>query len=761
MTPLDSNHSNQALSAPPHARPSDSQMLQYPPGFAGAMVVAGDGPSGPPGLSSSPTLTGLTHALRRRWLLAFGLALAAAIATVVVVFLYLPPRYVVEARVNVSAGAEIMLLRGQDTHVEFAVVKEYQKSQIRSSLVLAAALNEKVSGGREARDLPIVRAQGNGVLEWMERSLKADFKVAPEVMSVWLSGDDPEGLADLLNAIVTAYLKENRDREKARSKERLDQYSQNLKVKEQELSNLRSKLISKLKPDEGKDLRGKTRQLLEAQQDLAALKVFLQTLQLRQGETDLELAEFQAKAKLAETQPIPIDQLDDFLRNDGQIQAILKKLEEIDANIIDFPVKYSAAVADKYVREEESKRAIANAQMEQRRRVLLPSIEGRYRSKLKVELTEKIDAAQRKKSYTAGQIKTTYEQVATLNSQIAKLDPDNINIPPDLAHLYDELKSNEKAVDFMRTQIVTLGAEVANSRVSFQMQASPPTDKDYSRQTKLAGAGGVSMFGLVLFGVAFLESRTRRISMTDEVSRGLGLSVVGALPAVPARARVPATAQTTAKDLALQAQLQEAVDGVRTMLLHASRSEELRVIMVTSACGGEGKTSVATQLAASLARAWRKTLLIDGDLRSPAAHKLMDVPCEPGLSEVLRGEVTADDAIRPTPVSRLSILPAGHWDNPAIQALAQDSVATLFEQLKSQYDFIIVDSSPVLPVADTLLLGQHMDGVLFSILRDVSRAPEVYAAQQRLAPLGIRTLGAVVIGMSNDLSSRAHQYAAS
>jgi capsular exopolysaccharide synthesis family protein len=277
----------------------------------------------------------------------------------------------------------------------------------------------------------------------------------------------------------------------------------------------------------------------------------------------------------------------------------------------------------------------------------------------------------------------------------------------------------------------------------------------------LAGAGGVSMFGLVLFGVAFLESRTRRISMTDEVSRGLGISVVGALPAVPARARVPATAQTTAKDQALQAQLQEAVDGVRTMLLHAARSEELRVIMVTSACGGEGKTSVATQLAASLARAWRKTLLIDGDLRSPAAHKLMEVPCEPGLSEVLRGEVTADDAIRPTPVSRLSILPAGHWDNPAIQALAQDNVATLFEQLKSQYDFIIVDSSPVLPVADTLLLGQHMDGVLFSILRDVSRAPEVYAAQQRLAPLGIRTLGAVVIAMSNDLSSRAHQYAAS
>src|SRR5260370_40827041 len=110
----------------------------------------------------------------------------------------------------------MMLLQGQDTHVEFAVVKEYQKAQIRSPLVLAAALNEKVTGGREARDLPIVRAQGNGVLEWLDRSLKADFRVAPEIMSVWLSGDDPDGLADLLNAVVAPCVKEKHDREKAR-----------------------------------------------------------------------------------------------------------------------------------------------------------------------------------------------------------------------------------------------------------------------------------------------------------------------------------------------------------------------------------------------------------------------------------------------------------------------------------------------------------------------------------------------------------------
>ena len=100
-------------------------------------------------------------------------------------------------------------------------------------------------------------------------------------------------------------------------------------------------------------------------------------------------------------------------------------------------------------------------------------------------------------------------------------------------------------------------------------------------------------------------------------------------------------------------------------------------------------------------------------------------------------------------------------ETDAVQALAQDSMRSLFEQLKQQYDFIIVDSCPVLPVADALLLGQHVDGVIFSILRDVSRTPAVYAAQQKISSLAIRILGAVMIGASSDVGSAGYAYAGS
>jgi capsular exopolysaccharide synthesis family protein len=204
--------------------------------------------------------------------------------------------------------------------------------------------------------------------------------------------------------------------------------------------------------------------------------------------------------------------------------------------------------------------------------------------------------------------------------------------------------------------------------------------------------------------------------------------------------------------------LLESVDAVRTRLLHDVRSGGMQVIMITSAMGSEGKTTLASQLAASLARAWRKTLLVDGDLRNPAAHQLFSLSLEPGFCEVLRGEAVHAEAIKPTPLSRLWLMPAGQWDGHAVQALAQDKVGSMFDELKEHYDFIIVDSCPVLALADALLLGQHVDGVVFSIFRDVSRTPLVHTAQQMLQGIEIRILGGVVIGCSNG-AKLAREYA--
>src|SRR5207247_7787622 len=105
----------------------------------------------------------------------------------------------------------------------------------------------------------------------------------------------------------------------------------------------------------------------------------------------------------------------------------------------------------------------------------------------------------------------------------------------------------------------------------------------------------------------------------------------------------------------------------------------------------------SSHLAMSLARAGRRTLLVDTDMRRPALHGVFDLPLCPGLGELLRAEAEIADAVRPGPANDLWVLPAGRFTSEGIQALALAGVPTIFGRLREQFDFIVVDSCPVLP----------------------------------------------------------------
>lgn len=180
--------------------------------------------------------------------------------------------------------------------------------------------------------------------------------------------------------------------------------------------------------------------------------------------------------------------------------------------------------------------------------------------------------------------------------------------------------------------------------------------------------------------------------------------------------------------------------------------------MVTSAKAGEGKTTISVSLAASLGRCGRRTLLIDGDLRRPNVHRLLDMPLDKGLAEVLRGEATLQEVIRPSRATGMWMMSAGHCDQISLQALTKNVLAQLFETLRTEFDSIVVDTGPVLAVVDPLLLGQHCDGAILSIVHQVSQITPVYETCERLKATGIRVLGCVVNGTPRSAFGLYHGY---
>jgi polysaccharide biosynthesis transport protein len=235
------------------------------------------------------------------------------------------------------------------------------------------------------------------------------------------------------------------------------------------------------------------------------------------------------------------------------------------------------------------------------------------------------------------------------------------------------------------------------------------------------------------------------------------MRVIGTIPAFPSRASLKSGAANENQNWRYI--LNESVNSTRTMLLHAAKTQQMQVIMVTSAMQGEGKTSLSSQLATSMATAGLRTLILDCDLRNPSMQKLFDIPVAPGCSEILLQEIDISDALQATTVPNLWIIPAGQCNHRVISALAQGNpLEGLFNRLRGQFDIIIVDSCPILPVADTLLVAQYVDGVVFSILQDVSQLPKVLLASERLNQLNIPLLGAVVNGIKPDIQAYGYNY---
>jgi capsular exopolysaccharide synthesis family protein len=171
---------------------------------------------------------------------------------------------------------------------------------------------------------------------------------------------------------------------------------------------------------------------------------------------------------------------------------------------------------------------------------------------------------------------------------------------------------------------------------------------------------------------------------------------------------------------------------------------ELNTVLVTSATRGDGKTSVACNLAISLARANRRVLLLDVCARRPTVERTLGLEQGPGLAEILASELQADEAIRPTRFENLSVLGPGLLGKEVIGKLASRDTVTFLEQAEQSFEHVIIDTPPALLMADARLLAPIVDGVIVVIGADITTLGMAQRCLSSLQQIGANIIGVVL-----------------
>ncbi|MGW5433717.1 polysaccharide biosynthesis tyrosine autokinase [Streptomyces sp. NPDC004059] len=351
---------------------------------------------------------------------------------------------------------------------------------------------------------------------------------------------------------------------------------------------------------------------------------------------------------------------------------------------------------------------------------------------------------------------TTPEELASRITAVAPLNTVLIDItvqdtaPRRAARIANAVAERFRAVvERLETPNVTVDSR--QSRKSRTGDAAPVSPVSLGiTQEAVAPAGPVSprpmlnlaagVLGGLLLGAGLVSLR-EALDTTVKTSERLGeltsLPVLGSIPFDKG-----ATQNRVAMDAASTSVRAEAFRKLRTNLQFAQVDNRPQVIVVTSPVPGEGKTTTAVNLALALVDAGMRTCLVDADLRRPSVAGTFGLVEDAGLTSVLIGQARAEEVVQQAG-GRLAVITSGPLPPNPTELLSCGRMAELLRDLADEYDMVVVDSAPVLPVADTMGLAPLADGVLCVVRASKTGRDQIRSATESLNRIGVRTLGTV------------------
>jgi capsular exopolysaccharide synthesis family protein len=286
--------------------------------------------------------------------------------------------------------------------------------------------------------------------------------------------------------------------------------------------------------------------------------------------------------------------------------------------------------------------------------------------------------------------------------------------------------------------------------------------------------GGV-LGGMLGVGLAFLLSLLdRSLRTSEQVEHALNLPSLGVIPAVGgvgkgyAYRKLLGKGRAAASDEAVEAiellpqsyprsRVAERYRDLRTSLL-LSRAGGIKSIVVTSCVPREGKTATAVNLAIVLGQLGKQVLLVDADLHRPRIHEILRVPNRTGLVSILAGNVDPARAIVKTEIPELSVIPSGPASPNPSGLLSSEAMSRFLSLAQMNFDYVILDAPPVIPVADALVLGNQTDGVVLCVKGGETPRDQVARVRDKLLRSNVRILGVVINGLTEEKGGYADPY---
>jgi polysaccharide biosynthesis transport protein len=316
----------------------------------------------------------------------------------------------------------------------------------------------------------------------------------------------------------------------------------------------------------------------------------------------------------------------------------------------------------------------------------------------------------------------------------------------DLNLLKREVDTNRQLYDGLLQRLKQLGvaSDVTTNNISVVDTAEPslfPYKPNLPLNLLIGLAAGLFLGLCIVFVLEFMDDS---IKFPDEVERLLGVPLMGIIPKLEKKRAGNRSVALEVNDDP-RSTIAEAYRSVRTALQFSTPEGAPKRLVVTSTTRNEGKSTTALALAINFAQMGQRVLLIDGDMRNPSVHKLLGLDNDFGLSNLLSSETRGEKMIQPTGVKNLSVLTAGPVPPNPVDLLMGPKLLLLLNITASLgIDYVIVDAPPLLGIADSIVLGNQLQNILFVVQASSTRKSHIRNALRRLRLAGLLPRGVVL-----------------